>query len=55
MLYSLPDVGDATPDLDSLTVTLDGKPLEATATLASDADRTASAGPPSSRSTSATA
>jgi tight adherence protein B len=37
VLYSLPNVGDATPDLKTLSVTLDGKPAEATATLASDA------------------
>jgi tight adherence protein B len=37
VLYSLPDVGEATPDLDSLEVTIDGKPVDATATLASDA------------------
>src|SRR5689334_18682872 len=37
VLYSLPDVGDATPDLSSLAVTLDGKSVDANATLASDA------------------
>ena len=37
VLYSLPNVGDATPDLKTLSVTLDGKPADATATLASDA------------------
>jgi tight adherence protein B len=37
VLYSLPDVGDATPDLKTLSVTLDGEPVDATATLASDA------------------
>lgn len=37
VLYSLPNVGDATPDLKTLSVTLDGEPVDATATLASDA------------------
>jgi tight adherence protein B len=37
VLYSLPDAGTAAPDLASLQVDLDGTPLEATATLASDA------------------
>src|SRR6476620_4842627 len=37
VLYSLPNVGDATPDLKTLSVNLDGKPVDATATLASDA------------------
>src|SRR6476661_1511040 len=37
VLYSLSNVGDATPDLKTLSVTLDGKPVDATATLASDA------------------
>jgi tight adherence protein B len=36
VLYSLPD-GAADPDLSSLKLTLDGKPLESRATLASDA------------------
>ena len=37
VLYSLPNVGNATPDLKTLSVTLDGEPVDATATLASDA------------------
>lgn len=37
VLYSLPNVGDSTPDLGTLSVNLDGKPVDATATLASDA------------------
>lgn len=37
ILYSLPGVDNGTPDLSSLKVSLDGKPLDATATLASDA------------------
>jgi tight adherence protein B len=37
ILYSLPGVDKGTPDLSTLKVTLDGKPLDATATLASDA------------------
>jgi tight adherence protein B len=37
VLYSLPDAGTATPNLNSLKVTLDGKPVEAKAVLASDA------------------
>src|SRR3954451_6165244 len=37
ILYSLPGVDNGTPDLSTLKVSLDGKPLEVTATLASDA------------------
>src|SRR6476659_1153683 len=37
VLYSLSNVGDAAPDLKTLSVNLDGKPVDATATLASDA------------------
>ena len=37
ILYSLQGAGDTAPDLDSLEVTLDGVPLDATGTLASDA------------------
>src|SRR4051794_12311991 len=37
VLYSLPDVGSATPDLSTLNVTLDDAPVDATAVLASDA------------------
>ena len=37
ILYSVPDVTSSDPDLSSLSVTLDGKPLEASAELASDA------------------
>ncbi len=37
VLYSLPGAGNASPDLGSLKVTMDGKPLEATAALASSA------------------
>ena len=39
VLYSL-GAGDVTPDLGSLTVTLDGTPLDATAELASEAAQT---------------
>src|SRR6478736_1706916 len=37
ILYSLPGAGDASPDLKTLKVDLDGTNLDATATLASDA------------------
>ncbi len=37
VLYSLPSAGSAAPDLTSLKVSLDGKPLDATASLASSA------------------
>jgi tight adherence protein B len=37
VLYSLPDAGTARPDLGSLKVTLNHKPVDATAVLASDA------------------
>ena len=39
VLYSLPGVGETAPDLSTLQVSLDGKPIEATATLASDASQ----------------
>ena len=37
VLFSLPGVGETSPDLSTLEVSLDGDPVEATATLASDA------------------
>jgi tight adherence protein B len=37
VLYSLPGAGSSAPDLQSLSVSLDGKPLAATATMASAA------------------
>ena len=37
VLFSLPDAGDAETDLGSLSVSLDGKPLDGTAALASNA------------------
>lgn len=39
VLYSLPNLGAVTPDLATLEVTLDGETVDATATLASDAER----------------
>ena len=40
VLYSVPGAGTTTPDLDTVRLTLDGKPLDAKAQLASDAQST---------------